>query len=66
MNIDGIGTVGLPLSARDAAGLKEYAEQAPFGMADRTVVDKSVRDTWEIDGGIVSLSNAELRLLSVS
>ncbi len=49
LNIDGLGTVGLPLSIRDAAAIKQCAEQAPFGMADRTIVDKSVRDTWEID-----------------
>ena len=34
--------------------MKQCAEQAPFGMADRTIVDKSVRDTWEIDAAKVS------------
>lgn len=49
LSIAGLGTIGLPLSIRDAAAIKACAEQAPFGMATRTVVDKSVRDTWEID-----------------
>ena len=49
LHIEGLGTVGLPLSSRDAAAIKARSSQAPFGMADRTVVDKSVRDTWEID-----------------
>ncbi|KAM5535851.1 hypothetical protein V8D89_010469 [Ganoderma adspersum] len=50
LDIEGLGIVGLPLSSRDAAAIKARAEQAPFGMADQTVVDKAVRDTWEIDG----------------
>ncbi|RDX51144.1 hypothetical protein OH76DRAFT_1401917 [Lentinus brumalis] len=58
LNIDGLGTVGLPLSIRDAAAIKQCAEQAPFGMADRTIVDKSVRDTWEIDATKVHFMNA--------
>ena len=56
LSIEGLGTVGLPLSDRDAKAIKERAEQAPFGMADRTVVDKNVRDTWEIDAKQVSWS----------
>ena len=56
LNIDGLGTIGLPLSIRDAAAIKACAEQAPFGMADRTIVDRSVRDTWEIDASKVGLS----------
>ena len=50
LDVEGLGTVGLPLSSRDAGAIKACAEQAPFGMADQTVVDKTVRDTWEIDG----------------
>ncbi|OCH94338.1 hypothetical protein OBBRIDRAFT_801332 [Obba rivulosa] len=49
LEIDGLGLVGLPLSTRDAIAIKQCAEQAPFGMGARTVVDKTVRDTWEID-----------------
>lgn len=29
--------------------------QAPFGKNERTIVDKSVRDTWELDSSKVSL-----------
>ncbi len=54
LSIDGLGTLGLPLSTRDAAAIKACAEQAPFGKADKTIVDKSVRDTWEIDASKVT------------
>jgi hypothetical protein len=33
--------------------------QAPFGHGERTVVDKEVRDTWEIEPGKVAFSNLE-------
>lgn len=57
LNIDGLGTIGLPLSARDAAAIKACAEQAPFGKVDQTIVDKTVRDTWEIDATKVTCSS---------
>ena len=44
-----LGIVGLPLSIRDAEAIKSRAVQAPFGMGERTVVDTTVRDTWEMD-----------------
>lgn len=50
LDVEGLGTVGLPLGLRDAAAIKACAEQAPFGMVDQIVIDKTVRDTWEIDG----------------
>ena len=48
-----LGTVGLPLSVRDAAAIKAEANQAPFGKGERTIVDKNVRDTWEMDASEV-------------
>lgn len=55
--LDGLGHIGLPLSVRDAEAIKSRANQAPFGMGERTVVDKSVRDTWELDASQVRFDN---------
>lgn len=55
LQLDNMGTVGVPLSSRDANAIKERAQQAPFGMGERTVVDKTVRDTWEVDAQQASL-----------
>ncbi|KAJ3551126.1 hypothetical protein NM688_g4911 [Phlebia brevispora] len=52
-----LGTVGLPLSSRDAEAIKSRAEQAPFGIGERTVVDKSVRDTWQMSPDMVKFAN---------
>ena len=53
LSVQQIGTIGLPLNQHDADAIKSIAEQAPFGKGERTVVDKTVRDTWEIDGSLV-------------
>ncbi|KAK7036717.1 hypothetical protein VNI00_011382 [Paramarasmius palmivorus] len=55
--LDGMGTVGLPLSTREARAVIENCIQAPFGMGERTVVDKEVRDTWELDSSKVQFDN---------
>jgi hypothetical protein len=57
LSIDGIGTVGLPLSERDAKAIVSCAIQAPFGKGDQTVVDTKVRDTWEIEPAKVAFEN---------
>ncbi|KZT09482.1 uncharacterized protein LAESUDRAFT_756442 [Laetiporus sulphureus 93-53] len=57
LRVEGLGTIGLPLSIRDAEAIKSKAEPAPFGMGERTVLDKSVRDTWEIDAKQIRFEN---------
>lgn len=53
LRIDGFGTLGLPLSEAEAQRLIGVCKQAPFGKGEETVVDKSVRDTWEVDASKV-------------
>ena len=55
--IDGIGLVGLPLSERDAKVIISHASQAPFGKGNQTVIDTTVRGTWEIEPENVSFRN---------
>jgi hypothetical protein len=49
LEIDGFGQVPLPLCPRDAREIKQLSQQAPFGSGHQTVVDTSVRKTWELD-----------------
>ncbi|KAB5589566.1 Extracellular metalloprotease [Ceratobasidium theobromae] len=49
IEIEGYGPVALPLSASSARVLVQACEQAPFGQGERTVVDKEVRDTYQVD-----------------
>ncbi|KLO18810.1 hypothetical protein SCHPADRAFT_806563, partial [Schizopora paradoxa] len=59
LHIEGFGVLGLPLSAPEAKRVisTSVTQQAPFGMGERTVVDKTVRDTWEIDGSKIQFGN---------
>jgi len=51
------GLVGLPLSYRDAEAIIAASHQAPFGKGDETLVDTSVRKTWEVSPGYFELKN---------
>ena len=57
LSIEGLGPVGLPLSETDAKRVIGFASQAPFGQGSETVVNKEVRDTWEIDAARVKFEN---------
>ncbi|KAF8215560.1 hypothetical protein K438DRAFT_1455933, partial [Mycena galopus ATCC 62051] len=59
LSIDGMGVVGLPLNPRDADILRSHAKQAPFGHKDKSVVDTSVRNTWEVAADAVKFTNPE-------
>lgn len=49
--------IPLPLVTRDADTIKGKCEQAPFGRGDDTVVDESVRKTWQLDSSLFRCSN---------
>ncbi len=42
------GSIGLPLSDRDAEVITAASHAAPFGKGEQTIVDTNVRRTWEI------------------
>ena len=55
MKVSDLGFIGLPLNPREAQLIKLRAEQAPFGKGERTVVDTSIRDTWQLDADKVRI-----------
>ncbi|KAF8348730.1 hypothetical protein F5887DRAFT_1280476 [Amanita rubescens] len=57
LNIKGLGSIGLPLTETDAKRVIACASQAPYGQGDQTIINKKVRDTWEIDPGRVKFEN---------
>ncbi len=48
LTVKGLGPVELPISAEVGRKLVAQAVQSPFGWGERTVVDRSVRDGWQI------------------
>ena len=49
--------IGFPLSEREAKLIEAAAIQAPFGKGTETVVDITVRDTFEINPDGFSFKN---------
>jgi predicted 2-oxoglutarate/Fe(II)-dependent dioxygenase YbiX len=48
LRVDGVGPVALPLLQIQAEKLIAVAEAAPFGRGQQTLVDPTVRRTWQI------------------
>ena len=57
LHIEGIGVIGFPLAERDAKLIEAVATQAPFGKRAKTVVDKNVRNTLELNPEKFSFKN---------
>jgi len=53
------GPIGLPLSNHDAQVIIRASHQAPFGRGSETIVESSVRNTWELNSEQFELRNSE-------
>jgi hypothetical protein len=49
ISVDGVGDIAMPLNQTQAQQLIAKARQAPYGKGSQTLVDTSVRNTWELD-----------------
>jgi hypothetical protein len=49
LHVAGVGDINLPLQEEQARQLIAQCRQAPFGKGSDTIVDTSVRNTWELD-----------------
>ncbi|MDA1050788.1 MAG: 2OG-Fe(II) oxygenase [Planctomycetota bacterium] len=58
LEVEGIGNVGVPVSANDARRIIEQASQAPFGRGEETIVDTGVRRVWQLEPRQFTLHNA--------
>ena len=47
----------MPLSDAEARRIIQHSRQAPFGKGEETIVDTSVRRTWEIDASKLRLNH---------
>lgn len=58
LQVESIGSKGLPLSTRDAQAIPAISRQSTFGRKDKTVVDEAGRKTWELDTTYSSTNKA--------
>ncbi|KAI0842867.1 hypothetical protein F5Y06DRAFT_75227 [Hypoxylon sp. FL0890] len=47
--VQGIGRINIPLSEAQAKEIAVKSHQAPYGKGSETIVDTSVRNTWELN-----------------
>ena len=59
IGVRGLGTLSFPLNQIQIAALLERSAVAPFGKNRQTVVDRTVRDTREIEARELILNDAE-------
>lgn len=57
LEVEGIGSLGLPVSATDAQRLIAVAGQAPYGRGTETIVDTDVRRVWQMEPSQFVLRN---------
>src|SRR5882757_198666 len=53
------GTIGLPLSKQDADIIISKSRQSPFGKGSETLVDTSIRKSWDLDPSQFTLCNPQ-------
>ncbi|MCC2670135.1 MAG: hypothetical protein K0Q72_2606, partial [Armatimonadetes bacterium] len=57
LEVEGVGSVGLPISAEEARRLIAVADQAPYGRGTETIVDTHVRRVWQLEPSQFALRN---------
>jgi len=49
IDVDRVGLIALPLVPSQAEQLVANAEPAPYGLGEETVIDRTIRRTWQMD-----------------
>lgn len=57
LEVEGVGTLRLPLAETQARALIKRCRQAPYGKGTKTLVDTDVRRVWEMDQACFELTN---------
>eukprot|EP00111_Clytia_hemisphaerica_P020473 TCONS_00060315-protein len=60
--IDGIGPICLPICSDQAKKIINVARPAPFGLGEKTLVDETIRKSWEIEPARITLENPNFHL----
>ena len=55
LEVQGVGTIALPLLPAQAEQIIAVAERAPFGRGADTIVDTEVRRTWQIGADCIRI-----------
>ena len=61
LEVEGAGALAFPVPRAQIRALIRAAERAPYGKGTKTLVDRSVRDCWQIEPERVRLAGAAWR-----
>ena len=54
-DIDGVGVLSFPVPASQIEAVIKRACRAPYGRGEHTIVDKSIRNAWQLDSADVRI-----------
>ena len=57
--VRGVGTIRLPANAGQAKQLRVVARPARYGKGEETILDRTVRDTWEVPRSRVAIDKRQ-------
>lgn len=58
MSVEAVGTIAFPILQPQVQSLIEAAERAPYGRGEKTILDRSVRDCWQIGASQVRFAGS--------
>src|ERR1700677_981712 len=58
LEVQGLGSIGVPVAPADAKRIIGKASQAPYGLSEATIVDTEVRRVWQLEPSQFELRNA--------
>ena len=58
IEVKGAGLIPFPVPVQTCRQLVETASQAPYGKGEQTLIDTSVRNSWQIEPGDVSIGGS--------
>lgn len=61
VELAGVGAIEWPIDEAVVQRLKALARPAPYGKRDKTLVDRKVRDTWEIEPRMLKINTRKWR-----
>jgi len=59
LEITNVGSIGLPLTENQAKEIIQQCAKAPYGRGEQTILDTSVRSTWQLEPQQFQLKNPE-------
>src|ERR1700722_891867 len=57
LEVEGIGSIGVPVAPADSKRIITKASQAPYGRGEATIVDPDVRRVWQMEPAQFALRN---------